>query len=80
MSNVKPTSLTMWTIYNRPLDHPDHYIARQWRTDANGPQPTQSIIIAQSLSVLRDTLMLEMGLTPIARSPGDDEKIVETWL
>lgn len=72
--------LSMWTVYDHPTDYPDKFVARRFEVDANGPRPTESIIIAPNLDLLRDILGMEMHLTPLPRSAGDDAKIVETWI
>jgi hypothetical protein len=72
--------LRMWTIYDHPSDYPDKYVARLFDVDDDGPKPTSSIIVAPDLQMLRDILEFEMHLTCLARSPEDDQKIVETWL
>ena len=68
-------ALRMWVVYDHPTDYPGSYVARMWLTE----KPTGSIVIAPTLEDLR-WLLLSMGLTPIQRDPGDDPKIVETWL
>lgn len=72
--------LSMWTVYDHPLDYPEKYVARQFIVAASGPRPTASIIIADDLETLRETLCFEMHLACLTRSPEDDPKIVETWL
>jgi hypothetical protein len=73
-------SLAMWTVYKNPSDYPDKYVARRFDVDGDGPKPSASIIIAESLEVLRETLEFELHLSCLDRSPGDDPVIVETWL
>jgi hypothetical protein len=70
----------MWTVYDHPKDYPHCFVARRFDVDATGAHASDSIIIAPTLEVLRDVLAFEMNLTPLARSPEDDAKIVETWL
>jgi len=74
------TTLAIWTVYDNPNDYPGKFVARRFDVDASGPRPSESLIIAQSLEVLRDTLQFELGLVKLMRSPEDDPKIVETWL
>jgi hypothetical protein len=73
-------TMSIWTVYDNPADYPGKYVARRFDIDAGGPKPSSSIIIAQSLEMLRDILQFEMHLTCLARSPEDDPKIVESWL
>jgi hypothetical protein len=74
------SSLAMWVVYDHPTDYPNSFVARRFDVDAAGPKPSASIIIAPDLEKLQDVLEFEMGLVKLMRSPGDDPKIVETWL
>ena len=49
-----------------PLDYPDSYVARRFEVDGDGPVPTQSIIIMDSLDDLRDVLAFQMPGGPMA--------------
>lgn len=77
---MKTDALAMWTVYDHPSDYPDKYVARLFLVGRGGTEATASIIIAPSLEVLRKTLLVDMGLHRLDRSPGDDANIVETWL
>jgi len=68
-------TLDIWTIYDRPTDYPDRFVARLW---SNG-QITNQMMFADTLDDMRSWLA-EMGLTKVMRSPGDDPVIVESWL
>jgi hypothetical protein len=71
----------MWTVYSHPSDFPDDYVAREFLIRAGqDPQPTDSVIICASLDLLRHTMLVDMRLTVITRSPGDEPQIVESWL
>lgn len=70
------TGLSIWTIYDHPIDYPDHFVARCFI----GEQPTSSTIVADNIETVRHILCVEMGLVCLTRSPEDDPKIVETWL
>jgi hypothetical protein len=71
--------LSMWVIYNHPKDHPDSYVARRWEVGAAGQVATHDLLECDRLEGLRYVLQ-GYGLTCLTRSPGDDAKIVETWL
>jgi hypothetical protein len=71
--------LSIWTIYDRPTDYPNGYIARRHEVLASGPLATDDTVKADDLYTLRKHL-LQAGLTRINRSPDDDAKIVESWL
>lgn len=68
-------SIRLWTVYERPLDYPNSYVARLW----DGEHPTASIVIAADLESLRGQLM-EMRLSRIPRHSDDDPVVVEVWL
>lgn len=74
------TAMPMWTVYDRPIDYPDKFVARRFDVDADGPRPSASIIVAADLKTLRDILAFELHLVCLARDPKDDPKIVEVWL
>jgi hypothetical protein len=68
-------SIRLWTVYERPLDYPNSYVARLWE----GEHATGSIVIAPDLELLRGQMM-EMRLTRIPRHANDDPVVVEVWL
>lgn len=74
------TTLAMWTVYDHPRDYPDKFVARRFDVDADGPRPSASIIITETLEMLREILAKDLHLTPLDRNEGDDPVIVETWL
>ena len=73
------TTLAMWTVYDHPSDYPDSYVARRFDVDADGPRPSDQVIAAPELAIIRKSLHA-FGLVPLGREPGDDPKIVETWI
>jgi len=68
----------MWTIYDHPLDDPDHYVARRFEID-NGIMRTDDTMRSEELIPLREIFMRQ-GLVPLARNDNDEPQIVETWL
>jgi hypothetical protein len=66
--------LPLWTIYARPRDFPQGFVARLF---LDGGATTKTLT-APSLAAIRG--LLPRGLTCLARSPQDDPVIVETWL
>lgn len=71
--------LMMWTVYDHPADYPDCFVTRAHLVGNGDQVATAHVIRGQTLQQLRSVLRTA-GLTPIARSPDDDLKIVETWL
>jgi hypothetical protein len=76
--------LLIWTVYERPDNFPDSFICRPFSTlprkviQGAAPLPLDCYLEAATLAELR--MLLPAGLTLLTRSPGDDPKIVETWL
>lgn len=71
------SQLSIWTVYERPLDHPQKFVARRW-VSFLAPAPTSDVILADDLGALRKKL--PAGLVRMPRQPGDDPVIVETWI
>jgi hypothetical protein len=67
--------LTLWTIYDHPLDHPDDIVARRHEVPGG---PTEHRM-GGDLELLRDVFR-GAGLVCVCRADNDDVKIVETWL
>jgi len=73
--------MSVWTVYDHPTDFPNNYVARRFEISEGGElKATDSIIISPDLETLRRVLLVETGLTCLARMEGDDPKIVETWI
>jgi hypothetical protein len=66
--------LSMWTIYERPKDYPEGYIARRFESI----MPTDDTLTGE-LEELRE-IFINAGLFKLPRSEGDEPQIVETWL
>ena len=75
--------MTMWTIYDHPLDFPDKFVARRWDIVRAGnktePVARAEHVTADTLDELRRDMM-RRGLVCLTRSDGDEPQIVETWL
>lgn len=76
---MNPRTLSMWTVYERPRDYPEHYVARRWENvGGREPVPTTDVFVAASLAEVR--ALLPPGLHCIPRFPDDQPVIVEIWL
>jgi hypothetical protein len=75
---LKRGALAIWTIYNRPKDYPDGFIARLHEAAKGKTGPTDKTIVG-GLDELRH-VFYRAGLSRIHRSPGDEPPIVECWL
>jgi hypothetical protein len=70
--------LYTYTIFNRPLDHPDKVVVRKFKIEAGMVEPTDDIILCESVEEARTKI--PYGLVPIERDPSDNPSIVETWI
>ena len=70
--------MVMWTVYDRPRDYPDGFIARRFDIGKGVHGPTEHALKAD-LASLR-AIFLEAGLTCLARHDDDEPQIVEVWL
>jgi hypothetical protein len=75
---MKRGAVPLWTVYEKPLDHPDGFLARRFESGKGGSTPTQDTLIGD-LEAIRLTL-LRAGLVKLDRSPDDEPQIVETWV
>ena len=72
--------LSMWTVYDRPRDHPDGFIARCFETGGGNPEPVAtSHAVTGSLDLIRRS-MQQCGFYCLKRQAGDHPNVVETWL
>ena len=73
--------LSMWVIYDHPLDMPEHNIvARRHEVHSDVPFETKDVLVGRTLQAVRD--QLPRGLSRFPRDPTtpDDPKIIEVWL
>lgn len=77
----KLAQLSMWTIYDHPDDYPEGYVVRRWIVGRKGQTLAGDAYFGETLDAVRWFLGQHYpGMVRFARSPGDDDKIVETWL
>jgi hypothetical protein len=72
--------MKLWTIYERPAEYPNLYVARESEVGGNEDAPrTKRMKFSSDLSALRKQ-MEQPGLTQYKREPEDQLYIVEVWL
>ena len=76
---MSETLLSIWTVYDRPRDFPEVYVARRHEVSAGASTPTRDVICSADLEIIRDE-MQRRGLVKLARDPDDEAMIVENWL
>jgi len=71
--------MPVWTIYEKPFDYPDGFIARANVSDRNGNMSaTTATITGATLEEVR--AQLPPGLIMFPRDESDSYVIVESWL
>ena len=70
--------LPLVTIYEKPADFPDEYVARIW--DGQGPRATNIIVKGKSVEELRKDIAAAGFKICYPRAAGDEPHIVETWM
>ena len=75
---MKRGALPIWTIYDRPLDHPDGFIARMHEV-AEGKSRATNRRHTGELEELR-SIFWQAGLVKLSRDEQDEPRIVESWL
>jgi hypothetical protein len=76
---IKRGVLSMWTLYDRPTDHPEGFIARRFEIRREqGPTATGDTLTGE-LDEIRKVLW-GAGLMKLSREDGDEPQIVETWV
>jgi hypothetical protein len=76
---MKRGALPLWTIYERPLDHPDGFLARRFESSAKDGAVATMDTVKGELEEIRQ-IFWKAGLMKLSRSPGDEPQIVETWV
>jgi hypothetical protein len=71
-------AVTMWTIYDRPKDHPHGFIARRFEV-GRGTSTATAHTLAGDLDDIRE-ILAQAGLTNICRQADDEPQVVESWI
>ena len=66
----------IWTIYDHPLDQPEHFVVRVWW----GILPDPAGYLFATLDAAREWIEQEGGSVKLMRNAGDDRVIVESWI
>lgn len=66
------------TVYKKPLDFPDEYIARVW--EGKGARPTDTAIKRATIQEIREDIVAAGFTVIFAPAEDDDPHIVETWM
>jgi hypothetical protein len=75
----EPTTVSIWSVYERPDDFPHSFIARRFELYAGDVDATNDVIASHDLGLLRRRLT-KVGLHSIPRFEDDDPKIIESWI
>ena len=74
----KRGALAIWTVYDRPRDYPDGYIARLHEV-IDGKQKATDMTLKGELDEIR-TALWRAGMMKLSRDPKDEPQIVESWV
>lgn len=66
------------TIYEKPLDFPNSFVARVW--DGERAKPTNIMIQRHTIQEIRQDIILAGFKTIFTRAEDDEPHIVETWM
>jgi hypothetical protein len=69
--------LTIFTIYNRPKDYPEHFVVRRW-TVQDGKERPHECRLAENLAEARK--LVPPHAARLERMVQDDPCIVENWI
>lgn len=69
--------LAIWTVYERPADFPDLFVARKWLIQLE-PVATDVVLFGRTIQEVRN--QLPPHLVQLTRNLDDDPCIVEVWL
>ena len=70
--------MELWTVYDRPADHPQHCAVRKVLVADDGLSPADTQLF-QSVLEARAALA-RRGLIRVPRAQEDEPALVETWL
>lgn len=70
--------LKVWTVYERPTDYPNGFVARLHLAGAHASGPTTAAFFGPTLDSVR--AQLPPGLVRLDRHACDKPQIVEVWL
>jgi hypothetical protein len=73
--------MSVWTVYDHPLDFPEHIVARRFEIIIGElePRPTPDVYLADDVEMLQQHFT-RIGLAFLARVEADDPKIMGIWL
>lgn len=70
--------MELWTVYDRPADHPRHCAVRKVLVEDDGLSP-RDLQLFQSVQEARSALA-RRGLICVPRAQQDEPALLETWL
>lgn len=76
---VDAQAVQMFTIYDRPSDHPRHVVLRVWRVLPGGRTVSVGEALCDTVDEARAPLQAA-GFVCLGRQDDDDPVVVETWI
>jgi hypothetical protein len=76
----KTDRLTIYTIYDNPLDYPGYFVVRKWKIVGYVATPIRDGILGISKTLEGARKLLPEGCALLPRDESDEPQIVESWL
>ena len=73
---IRMSSITIWTIYQHPADHPTKWVLRACTITNGVPVPAAEVVTADSLEEIR--AHVPEGCVLLARDPADAPVVFES--
>jgi len=75
-------TLSIFTVYENPLDYPGRFVVRRFEVSADGAQPVPPPVavvdtLAEARAAIRRVHPCPVCMT---RAEGDEPQIVESWI
>lgn len=86
MRDKRDIIITMYTVYEKPLDFPDEFVVREWLLVKDGhaptePQPGEIVFRGPTYGSVCDFRELNHpDLAVLTKTPWDEPQVVETWI
>jgi hypothetical protein len=75
---IKRGALAIWTVYDRPKDYPDGYIARLHEAGKGSVTATGKTVTGELEHIRK--VFWRAGLLKLSRQEGDEPQVVESWV
>lgn len=73
--------MSTWTVYDHPVDYPEHFVARRFRIVPGNlePEVTSDFYLAKDIEQMNQHFE-RLGLAFLPRFAADEPKIMGVWM